>query len=486
MNKRDIIREYLKKNKERLSNKKNSEIAREAIQNSKEIYNLYYGREETLRVLVSSILKEEDSVKINTQNQPKEIKTPYKVVGDKHVFSPLKGEFSISNELVDKLFYSFSKHGLDLSQTQIINKYNLEPWQWHAIKNALKLYKLSNIFSPHTIEITDPEVMKEMVREKLNQKVNTLGYTVEKEHENVWIKKYKEVVKKQTKKDLTIQTFMTEIQDLLPQVNLESSQNKRCKTFKTEEGEIVVVIADIHFGLNNSNSDDLPDYSVSKTKEILSQIVDEVNTYHSSGVHVINLGDIIETFQGNNHVGSWKGIETGYYGSRLVIECYKLFVEFLSRINNLKSYNQLPGNHDRSSSDNKEDVEGFISRIVFEFIKNSFINSGIDFYYEDIVLSKEIGNINYIATHGHLPISKMPASELILEYSKDPKKFTILLQGHLHSRQVKREHKMFRDLIVPAIMPGNNYSVTHGYSGTAGYLIIKEKSGKPTVIDYTI
>src|SRR5690606_14077314 len=123
-----------------------------------------------------------------------------------------------------------------------------------------------------------------------------------------------EVVKKQTKKDLTIQTFMTEIQDLLPQVNLESSQNKRCKTFKTEEGEIVVVIADIHFGLNNSNSDDLPDYSVSKTKEILSQIVDEVNTYHSSGVHVINLGDIIETFQGNNHVGSWKGIETGYYG----------------------------------------------------------------------------------------------------------------------------------------------------------------------------
>lgn len=478
------IKTWLSENYEIIKNLNNSEIAKILLKEDNLIKERYNNKFETLRKILWKI---RGKVNISISNQPKELKTPYKVIGDKHFFYPIKGSFSISNELVDKLFYSFSKHGLDLSQTQIINKYNLEPWQWHAIKNALKLYKLSNIFSPHTIENTDPETMKQMVKEKLDQRINTLGYIIEDEYNKSIIKKYKDVIKQSTVKDLEINTLITEIQDLLPKIEIEAPINScTCKNVNYDGGEITLVISDIHFGLNNANEEKAPNFSVSKVREILFSIADEVNKYNASKVNVINLGDIIETFQGNNHIGSWKGIETGYYGSRLVIECYKLFIEFLIRINNLSSYSQIPGNHDRSSSDNKEDTEGFISRIVFEFIKNSFVNSNIEFTYDNILISKKIGNINYIASHGHLGISKMQPSELILEYAIDPKSYTILLQGHLHDRKVKRDHKMFRDIIVPAIMPGNNYSVTSGFSGCPGFLVIKERNLKPVVIDYSL
>lgn len=457
-----------------------------------EIVNILWSEEEGLRKHYGDLKKDSFrrivSKHINktftTQNVPKEIKTPYKVVKNTHYFFPIKGEFSLPNEIVDKLFYSFSKHGLNLSTTQVINKFNLEPWQWHALKNALKLYKDSNIFSPHTVESTDPEEMKELVREKLNERINTLGYIVEDEYNKTIISKYKEVIKKSTIKDLELTTLLTELQDLLPKVELNTYAYDGTPSDLGDN--LIVVIADLHFGLNNSNSDQSPEFSVNTLKNNLNRIAQVVNEFRDRKIHVLNLGDIIESFQGNNHIGSWKGLESGYYGSRLVIECYKTIVEFLASINNLASYSQIPGNHDRSSSDNKEDVEGFISKIVFEFIRNSFSKSSVEFFYDDVLLSRKIGNINYIITHGHLGISKCEPSELILEYTEDPKAFTVLLQGHLHDRKIKKDHKMFRSIIAPAIMPGNNYSVVSGYSGNPGFLILLEDCKKPIVIDYSL
>jgi len=487
-----VIREFLLNNKKEIEGLGQKEIADLILKENKVLSDLYKNRKETLikRISDENVKLKKDNLTFSTKKQPKELKTPYKVIGNKHYFYPIKGEFSLPNELVDKLFYSFSKHGLDLSTTQIINKYNLEPWQWHAIKNALKLYKLSNIFSPHTVNSTDPEVMKSLVREKLDERINTLGYIVEDEYNKSVIKKYKEVIKQSTKKDLVVTSLVGELQDLLPEVRI-SSLKREGEVSARKEKEIVLVISDLHFGLSNDNDSNLPEYSTNIAKKHLENIVSQVNALEADKVHIFNLGDIIETFQGNNHVGSWKGIEQGYYGSRLVIECYQLFVNFILSIDNVASYNQLPGNHDRSSSSNKEDVEGFISKIVFEFLRKSFefdIKKGnLEFNYNDILLSRKIGGINYIATHGHLGITKTPPSELILEYAEDPKAYTVLLQGHFHERRVKRDHKMFRDIIVPAIMPGNHYSVTSGYSSNPGFVVIAEGANKkPIVIDYSL
>ena len=476
-----IVREYLKNNPE-MKDADGKHLIDKILKET-EVSKIYKGSIKNLRGVISKARRR--VVVVGTNKQPKEIKTPYKVIGDKHYFFPIKGEFHLPNKVVDQLFYNFSKHGLDLSTTQMINKFNLEPWQWHALKNALKLYKASNIFSPHTVASTDPEEMKELVREKLDERINTLGYIVEDEYNKSIIKKYKDVIKKSTQRDLMLTSIMNEVVDLLPKVKRDvvSIVNK-----SSSDDEIVAIISDMHFGIKNKDEfGRLPDYSINKLKEYLDEVVLEVNKLNAKNVHVVNLGDIIETFQGNNHIGSWKGIEEGYYGSTLVIECYKLIIDFLSKINNLTSYSQVPGNHDRSSSSNKEDVEGFVSRLVFEFVKNSFSNTDVKFLYDEIIVSHKVGNINYLVTHGHLGISKTPPSELILEYAKDPKSYTVLLQGHLHSRKIKRDHKLFRDIIVPALMPGNHYSVTSGFSSNPGFMIIKEnEKGKPNIMDYSL
>lgn len=484
-----LIREYLANNPELVKNSTNREIAERIIKDVDGIADKYKNNISKLAKYIWDVKKRSNDVVVDVGGQPKEIKTRYEVIGNKHHFYPIKGKFTLPNDLINDIFYSYSQHGLNLSTTQIINKFNLEPWQWHALKNALKLYKASNIFSPHTVESTDPEIMKDLVREKLDERVNTLGYIVEDEYNKSIIKKYKDVIRKSTRKELEVISLVNELNDLLPKVEIKPFGAP--SNGNVGGGELILVISDIHFGLSNQDNVDLPEYSIEKAKECLVHIASQVNKLNADKVHVFNLGDVIETFQGNNHVGSWKGIEAGYYGSKLVIECYQLLTNFLLSIDNLGSYNQLPGNHDRSSSCNKEDVEGFISRIIFEFIQNSFKNEiekgNISMNYNDILLSQKIGNINYLATHGHLGISKTPASELILEYADDPRSYTVLLQGHLHSRKVKRDHKMFRDIIVPAVMPGNHYSVTSGYSSNSGFLVIKESENKkPIVIDYSL
>ena len=452
----------------------------------------YKNSEKTLNSLIRtarhSLKNTPTNVEINEKSNTKEIQTPYFVAGDFHHFEPQKGKFKLPNKTIDELFYSFSKHGLDLSQTQIMNKYNLEPWQWHAIKSALRLYKLSNIFSPHTVENTDPEKMKEMVREKMDENINTLGYTVEEEYNKSIIKKYKEVIRQETKRDLEIQTIITELQDLLPSADIKPAINVN---HDTEKEDLVVVLADMHFGLDNSSQGrecSLPQYNTSILKEKLNQIAEHVNQKKAKRVHILNAGDVIETFQGNNHVGSWKGIESGYYGAHLVLECYKTIVEFLSKINNLSSYSQVPGNHDRSSSSNIEDVEGFIGRIVFEFIKQSYGGAEqVVMKYNELLVSNNFGGINYLLSHGDKKLSHKKPSDLILEHSPNPREYTILIKGHYHERQVVQDHKNFRSLTVPAIMPGNHYSVSSGYSATPGFITIETlKNNQPLISDYSL
>lgn len=471
--------------------KTNQEILELAL-NDAEIQQKYYTNVEALKGLIRTVKsrikrKENTEIEISSNNPSKEIQTRHYVSGQFHYFEPIKGKFKLSNEIVDDLFYSFSKHGLDLSQTQILNKYNLEPWQWHAIKNALRLYKMSHIFSPHTVETTDPEEMKVMVREKMDQNINTLGYTVEQEYNKSIIKKYKDVIRQDTKKHLEVQTILSELQDLLPRIQIQPVVNI---VETTQSEDLVVVLADMHFGLDNSSQGrecSLPQYNTSVLKERLKQIAKYVNERKAKKVHILNAGDVIETFQGNNHVGSWKGLESGFYGSHLVIECYKTIVEFLSQINNLSSYSQVPGNHDRSSSSNIEDVEGFIGRIVFEFIQTTYSTSKVEMRYDELLIPNNFGGINYLLSHGDKKLSHIKPSDLILKHSPNPRQYTVLIKGHYHERQIVQDHEMFRSLTVPAIMPGNHYSVSSGYSATPGFIMIESLTNdKPLILDYSL
>lgn len=479
--------EYLQNNKATIEKEKLSDakIARKIIAEDTFVNREYGHRLATLTRYINKIKKSGDlNISASQGNLPKEIITRYDVSNNQYNFYPIKGQFSLPIEVVDDIFHDFSKHGLDLSTTQIMLKYNIEPWQWHGLKSALRLYKTSHIFSPYTTQNLDGKDLERVVREKMDQKVNTVAFRVEQQYNEAIIKRYKEVITKDSLRELEVKTIVNEVADYLIEARIEPvvSVNKECKGT-----EINVVIADLHFGAHNKGKNHLPDYSVSILKSYFDkQIIPIINSYKASKVNIFLAGDLIESFTGLNHIDSWKGIQEGYHGANLVKHCYEFLVHFISQVHNVGKVIGVSGNHDRATPNKNEDNEGFIAEIIFEFLRLSFKNSPIKVIFDARLQNLMIDDICYIMSHGHEKISDQNASNLVLKYGSQ-NHYNILLSGHWHERRIKADGVQFRQIVCPSVFPGNNYSVGLGYDTCPGFLIIQNNgNGKAIVHDYPL
>lgn len=416
-------------------------------------------------------------INIKTTNDQK-----YEINNNHYQWETSKGSISFSVEFIDNLFYEYSEHGLNMSQTEIINKYNLQVWEWTSIKGVLWLFKKSNIFSPYTVEHTPKEELDAMIREKMDKLFKNTGYQVEQQYNKALLKKYKQTIKTETQKELQLQTLIAELTDLIPQCEVKPVK-------LTIEGDlrsrvVNIFLFDIHFGAEN-NDTRLPIYSVEKTEEYLVKIAKLVNELKASEVNVFFGGDQIESFTGLNHQDSWKGLEKGYHGANLVIECYKSIVKFISSLVNVKAIYAVPGNHDRATDRKEIDGEGYIAEIIFELVNQAF-KGEIEVIYDKRIISKLIDGISYIMSHGHLKLTDMNPAELILEYG-NPFKYNLLASGHWHERRIKKDSKNFRQLVCPSLFPGNNYSVNLGYSTQPGFIVVENNGNdKPIIIDYAL
>lgn len=476
------IRQYLEKNKEQVKHLRNKELAEFLFKNDSFISQHYANRFNSLKSTLSQIQKQKPNVKVK-DNSPKPIKTSFSVVGDKYHFHPLKGEFVLPVELVDELFYSFSKHGLDLTTTEILNNFNLEPHQWHAIKSALNLYKASNIFSPHTVDQTDPEALKIAIRAKMDQRVNTLGHTVVTEYNNSIITKYKEVIKQKTRRDLEMKTMVSELFEILPKARINA---RVLKTEVPKKKIINISIADLHFGASNPKNPHLPSYSVQLLKEKFEkEIIPTINSYNASEVNIFGIGDWIESATGFNHPDSWKGIQEGMYGAKVITDCYKFLIEVISQINNVKRVIGVAGNHDRMTPNKDHDREGFAAELIFEFLKVTYEKTPVEIIYNSKLNNIVIDNICYILSHGHEKYTDH-GFQLVLKYGSQ-RHFNVLLSGHWHERRIAKDNEFFRQIVCPSIFPGNNFSQSLGFSTNPGFLVLfNNGNGKLAVHDYSI
>lgn len=476
------ISDYLQTNSKLIKGLNNSEIARQMISSDDYLAQQYSHRIGTLKAALSVLRKKGTNVKAKA-NAPKEIKTSYKVINGNYHFFPIKGEFQLPIELVDDLFYEFSKHGLDLSSTEVINKHNLEPHQWHAIKSALRLYKMSNVFSPYTVEKLGPNELKNAIREKMDIRVNTVGFRVETEYNQSIIRKYNEIIKKDAIKNLESQTLINELFDLIPQAEIKPV---KLVVEQKQHKVINVVLSDLHFGASNPKSNHLPDFNVQIIRDLFkNEIIPTINSYNASEVNILGVGDWIETATGFNHPDSWKGIQEGYYGAKVITECYKFLVEVISQINNVKRIIGVAGNHDRMTPNKDHDREGFCAEIIFEFLKLSFGNSDVEVIYDSKLTNLVLDDICYIVSHGHEKFTDNGA-QLVLKYGSQ-RHYNVLLSGHWHERRIKGDNEFFRQIVCPSIFMGNNYSQGLGYSTVPGYLILFNiGNGKLAVHDYSL
>jgi hypothetical protein len=277
---------------------------------------------------------------------------------------------------------------------------------------------------------------------------------------------------------------------------IKSLLEKEIKNFKPKEvkgSEVgVLAITDLHIGAKVSGLKNTPDFSYKVVIERLGEIVSKINRMNYKEVHLVMLGDFIESFTGLNHPNSWKGLEHEAYGAEVIINAYKIINKFISSINNISSVNMVAGNHDRVTSSSKEDVKGDAAKLL-HFMLDS--NNNLEVNYDPFILTKKIDNVNYILTHNHFGISRNDVGKVCFEYG-DQSCYNVLLGGHWHSRKTQKYYKTdniisdqanYRSIVVAPIFSGNFYSESNGWTSTSGFSLI-ENNGKDkiNVFDYTI
>lgn len=286
-----------------------------------------------------------------------------------------------------------------------------------------------------------------------------------------------------------------ELKDIIEE-GLQGIVYKPVETDIEKEKVGVIKIADLHLGAYVDNLIRTKNFSIDILANMLLEAVDNINDRNYSKVHVHILGDLIESFTGLSHKNSWKGLDKKMVGAEAVkLACKILHENFLSKINNLVDVKIVAGNHDRVTSDNKEDVQGDAANLIgwgLELI-------GYDIEFNPLVITHVVGKICHILTHGHHSLSKKTTKQICWDYGVQGM-YNLICEGHLHSiieelsvsqrgsYQTTRDDAVdHRRINCPSFFTGNFFSESLGYTSESGFMITEDNGkGVPNVFYYAV
>jgi len=290
--------------------------------------------------------------------------------------------------------------------------------------------------------------------------------------------------------EITLEEIKKLISDDLSQYHYTPKQTKT-------GGKVdVVKISDLHFGAYIDGLIKTKDFSISILADYLNAAVDLINERKADTVHVHILGDLIESFTGMNHKNTWKGLQKGMIGAEVVKLCTKvLHTELLNKINNLGEVKIIAGNHDRLTSDNKEDTDGGAADLISWGL--DLIGYSVEF--NPFVITHEVDGICHILLHGDKPISKKSTKDICWDYGKQ-NMFNLVCEGHLHSimeklsvsqrtafKTIKDDAVDHRRMYCPSLFTGNSFSEYLGYTSNPGIVITSNNGrGIPHVLYYAL
>ncbi|AGO47833.1 hypothetical protein Phi46:1_gp22 [Cellulophaga phage phi46:1] len=264
---------------------------------------------------------------------------------------------------------------------------------------------------------------------------------------------------------------------------------------KTGKRKGVVKIADLHLGAKIKGLLKTKDFDLTILRGYLQEAAIIINRMGFDIVHIHLLGDIIESFTGLNHKNSWKGLNSELIGAEAVIMAVKVLQDdFLGRIENLGELKIVSGNHDRVTSDNKEDTGGDVARLVAWGLELR----GFSVEHNHKVITHTVDGIHHILSHGHLGLTKK-TDQLLWDYGKKGF-FNLMTFGHLHSvikrlsiKQREKFEVVNKDSVDSRVMwclslfTGNEFSEDLAFTSTAGFHIIEDNGrGVPHVYDLAL
>jgi hypothetical protein len=421
------------------------------------------------------------NVVINPIDQDPE-KTKFTVDHSGYTIRTKQGDVQVSIEMADRLMYEYSEHGLNMTQVEIINKYRFTPVQFHAIKSALGMYKKANIFCQFTMDNLPKEEIAERTEKLISNALDDRN-NIKNIYDRTVTKKSKEQINAVQSRELAKQILSIEISNLLAESSIQKVSILRNK--ESNLRPIVVNTADWHVGAEVSGLHKTKDYSPEILESYIEQIGEITSSYCSSDVTLVINGDIIESFTGKMHKNQFMSIAKGYYGSKVVVEAYKMILLLASKIENLKTIVITGGNHDRFSDDNDFDVNGEIAEIISYMVATT-LKDNVTVIYSNGVVSQEIDGINYVWAHGHKKRDAMPADRILFKYGRQSM-FNMIIHAHKHTREINKDDLQYRVLRLPSLFTGNSYSEDLGFSTLGGFVITYNNGkGYPVTVDHPL
>lgn len=421
---------------------------------------------EAMRKLVRAFLEDNtETIEVDTEE-----KVSYEVLDGDYVWKTQFGNIRIPVSQIDKMFYEYSRHGLDYSASEMRQEHNLKPWEWNSIKTRLQLTKDSDIFSPYTVENTEPKEMEGMIAERMQSLTQGFRGRVVKQYNQAIIKDYKNKLVDYHKKQLFSDEMLDMILSIKPKVERVSLNTVPSRHSAPEH--IVVTIADIHAGAKVEGLPVTRDYSSSVLESYLEKAAKIINSFNARNVTIMLMGDAIESFTGLNHKSSWHSMEYKMYGSKAYWNVYDLLFGFINKVHNIRKINGVPGNHSRGSENKDVDPVGEIEMLLFEGLKRNLQPLGIEVDYSSFIVSEEIDGINYIISHGDKKVSDTQTPYQINKYGKNDK-YNVVLSAHLHTLEIPKngDNAKFRRVRVPSFFSGNFYSESNGWTTQPGFLV---------------
>tara|TARA_R110000772_G_C13310332_1_gene440561 strand:- start:3021 stop:4334 length:1314 start_codon:yes stop_codon:yes gene_type:complete len=285
--------------------------------------------------------------------------------------------------------------------------------------------------------------------------------------------------------------------------NIKYKKRSVAKRKGSKLGWGVIPLGDFHAGAFTADLQRTQDFNIGILAGYLEEIAKEVNGKQYKKVYLCLLGDFIESFTGLNHINSWKGLDKNAYGINGLIMTHELLSKHLySKIDNLELVDFVPGNHDRVTSNNKEDVLGEVAYALQYLFQKDY--SSIESEVFQSVSKRILDGIGYLGMHGHLGLSKKDTGKIVQDYGFSEAEYHVVMQGHTHARETKKTLKKkiavyediivvqhdsldYRKITVAPLFTGNLYSENMGFSSTAGMChLYKDHRGKIRHEDVTI
>ena len=382
----------------------------------------------------------------------------YEVVDNNYVFVQGLNRYTIPVQEIDEMFYSFSKHGANLTGEQMLEKYELKPEVWHMIKNRLRLYKDSNVISPYTAENTDEEELEEKVVDATHRHIDTLKQKMVRTHEKLYGEEAKRAMKVVANQEYALSNLRAFLEGYKPR---EFSFVPRL--LSPDYPPLTIAMSDFHFGKKGT----------SDIVRRMSYIRDYILSQPNCDIQIISLGDLGEAFvEGGMHPGQETNMElTGFELMMFIVNVFERFLEDIYKSGKTIRFVGIGGNHDRLGKTHSEDQARTGALVIYELLKRGLSKTEIQVdILRNSVNAFDYGDTRFIIAHGDDGFSNKKPEDVLWK-NGDNSKHNVILNGDKHNATL-RETKGATWVQVPALAWQGDYDKRLDLHSASGFVAI--------------